>query len=60
METLQLHIGKLEEDLALAQIKIDEESAEKSKALKRQRDLEAQLNEMVEDLDAEKAARMKA
>jgi myosin protein heavy chain len=60
VETLQLQIGKLEEDLALAQIRVDEESAERSKALKRQRDLEAQLNETIEDLEAEKVARMKA
>merc|ERR1711935_1222677 len=38
----------------------DEEGASKAKSLKTLREVEAQMNEVTEDLDAEKSARVKA
>merc|ERR1712141_732865 len=41
-------------------MKLDEESAMKAKSLKQVRELEAQINEVGEDLEVEKDARLKA
>ena len=60
MEEIQLQLGKREEELANAMMRVDEEGAAKAKALKTLREVEAQLTEVGEDLDAEKAARVKA
>ena len=60
MEDLQLQLGKREEELAQAMMRVDEEGAAKAKSLKTLREVEAQLTEVQEDLDAEKAARVKA
>ena len=60
VEDLQLQLGKREEELAQAMMRVDEEGAAKAKSLKTLREVEAQLTEVQEDLDAEKAARVKA
>lgn len=60
VEDFQLQLGKREEELAQAMMRVDEEGAAKAKALKNLREVEAQLNEVQEDLEAEKAARLKA
>ena len=41
-------------------MRVDEEGASKAKSLKTLREVEAQMNELAEDLDAEKGARVKA
>ena len=53
-------MGKREEELAQAMMRVDEEGASKAKSLKTLREVEAQMNELAEDLDAEKSARVKA
>merc|ERR1711963_438088 len=60
VEDLQLALGKREEELAQAMMRVDEEGASKAKSLKTLREVEAQMNELAEDLDAEKSARVKA
>ena len=60
VEEAQLLLGKREEELGQAMMKVDEESALKAKAQKQLRELEAQMNELGEDLEAEKEARVKA
>ena len=60
VEDLQLALGKREEDLAQAMMRVDEEGALKAKSLKTLREVEAQMNELTEDLEAEKGARVKA
>ena len=60
VEDLQLQLGKREEELAQAMMRVDEEGAAKAKSLKTLREVEAQMNELSEDLEAEKASRMKA
>lgn len=57
---LLLIIGKREEELAQAMVRVDEEGASKASAQKALRELESQLTELQEDLEAEKAARSKA
>lgn len=60
LEELQLVLGKREEEVAQALIKVDEEAAAKAQAQKCLRQLDAQLGEVMEDLEAEKKARNKA
>ena len=60
VEELQLLLGKREEEVAQALMKVDEEAAAKAQAQKGLRELEAQLGEVMEDLEAEKEARNKA
>ena len=60
VEETQLQLGKREEELGQAMMRVDEESALKAKAHKQLREMEAQLTEVVEDLETEKAARLKA
>merc|ERR1719325_317223 len=60
VEELQLLLGKREEEVANAMMKVDEEAAGKANAQKALREMEGQLSEVVEDLDAEKEARNKA
>jgi myosin protein heavy chain len=60
VEDFQLQLGKREEELAQAMMRVDEEAASKAKAQKTLREVEAQLSEVHEDLEAEKTARVKA
>ena len=60
VEELQLLLGKREEEVANAMMKVDEEAAGKANAQKALREMETQLSEVVEDLEAEKDARNKA
>merc|ERR1711879_347879 len=60
VEELQLQLGKREEEVANAMMKVDEEAAGKAHAQKALRELEGQLSEVAEDLEAEKEARNKA
>lgn len=53
-------LGKREEELSQALMRIDEEAAMKAQSQKQQRELESQLAELQEDLEAEKIARSKA
>lgn len=55
-----LRTGKREEELAQAMVRVDEEGAGKASSQKALRELESQLTELQEDLEAEKAARSKA
>merc|ERR1719341_2303277 len=60
VEEMQLLLGKREEEVAQALMKVDEEAAAKANSQKSLRELESQLGEVVEDLEAEKEARNKA
>lgn len=60
VEEMQILLGKREEEVSNALMKVDEEGAMKAQALKSVRELESQLGEVVEDLEAEKEARNKA
>jgi len=60
VEELQLLLGKREEEVANSMMKVDEEAAGKANALKALREVETQLSEVNEDLEAEKEARNKA
>merc|ERR1719285_645006 len=54
VEEMQLLLGKREEEVAQALMKVDEEAAAKANSQKSLRELESQLGEVVEDLEAEK------
>ena len=54
VEDLQLALGKREEELAQAMMRVDEEGASKAKSLKTLREVEAQMAELTEDLESEK------
>lgn len=43
-------LGKREEEVANAMIKVDEEAAQKAQAQKSLRELESQLGEVIEDI----------
>ena len=60
VEDLQLQLGKREEELAQAMMRINEEGAAKAKAQKTLSEVEAQMSELQEDLDSEKSARVEA
>lgn len=60
VEEIQQQLLKREEELTATLLRIDEESAAKANAQKIQRELESQLIEIQEDLEAEKVARSKA
>lgn len=60
VEELQTQLAKRDEDVAQALLRCDEEAAAKGQAQKAFRELEAQLAELQEDLDAEKLARAKS
>merc|ERR1719391_1767829 len=60
VEELQLLLGKREEEVANSMMKVDEEAAGRANALKALREVETQLSEVNEDLEAEKEARNKA
>merc|ERR1712029_525275 len=57
---MQLLLGKREEEVTQALMKVDEEAAHKAASQKSLRELESQLGEVIEDLEAEKEARNKA
>ncbi|MBN3314238.1 MYH10 protein, partial [Atractosteus spatula] len=60
IEELKVQLAKKEEELQAALARGDEEVAQKNNALKQVRELQAQLAELQEDLESEKAARNKA
>ncbi|XP_043931262.1 myosin-9 [Protopterus annectens] len=57
---LKAQLAKKEEELQAALARIEEETTQKNMALKKIRELEAQLGELQEDLEAERNARNKA
>ncbi|XP_036385865.1 myosin-10 isoform X3 [Megalops cyprinoides] len=60
IEELKIQLAKKEEELQASLARGDEEVAQKNNALKQVRELQAQLAELQEDLESEKAARNKA
>ncbi|KAI7807888.1 putative myosin-10 [Triplophysa rosa] len=60
IEELKIQLAKKEEELQAVLARGDEEVAHKNNALKQVRELQAQLAELQEDLESEKAARNKA
>ncbi|XP_072259646.1 myosin-10 isoform X3 [Pyxicephalus adspersus] len=60
IEELKLQLAKKEEELQAALARGDEEVVQKNNALKLVRELQAQIAELQEDLESEKASRNKA
>ncbi|XP_056605679.1 myosin-10 isoform X2 [Triplophysa dalaica] len=60
IEELKIQLAKKEEELQAVLARGDEEVTHKNNALKQVRELQAQLAELQEDLESEKAARNKA
>uniref|UniRef100_UPI00358F0F8E myosin-10-like n=1 Tax=Myxine glutinosa TaxID=7769 RepID=UPI00358F0F8E len=59
IEALRAELAKKEQELQMAIARGDDEASQKSNALKQVRELQAQLSELQEDLDAERAIRSK-
>ncbi|XP_039356841.1 myosin-10 isoform X4 [Mauremys reevesii] len=60
IEELKIQLAKKEEELQAALARGDEEAVQKNNALKLIRELQAQIAELQEDLESEKASRNKA
>ncbi|KAM6240448.1 myosin-10 isoform 1-T1 [Spheniscus humboldti] len=60
IEELKIQLAKKEEELQAALARGDEEAVQKNNALKAIRELQAQIAELQEDLESEKASRNKA
>ncbi|XP_030063972.1 myosin-10 isoform X1 [Microcaecilia unicolor] len=60
IEELKIQLAKKEEELQAAIARGDEETVQKNNALKLVRELQAQIAELQEDLESEKASRSKA
>ncbi|XP_066187983.1 myosin-10 isoform X2 [Sylvia atricapilla] len=60
IEELKIQLAKKEEELQAAMARGDEEAVQKNNALKVIRELQAQIAELQEDLESEKASRNKA
>ncbi|XP_029456202.1 myosin-10 isoform X2 [Rhinatrema bivittatum] len=60
IEELKIQLAKKEEELQAAIARGDEETVQKNNALKLVRELQAQIAELQEDLESEKASRNKA
>nr|XP_014352030.1 PREDICTED: myosin-10 [Latimeria chalumnae] len=60
IEELKIQLAKKEEELQAALARGDDEAVQKNNALKLVRELQAQITELQEDLESEKASRNKA